>query len=63
MKTQNSLDEIASFLKQQNRLRSAQLYIGTKFYLTIPYPQNKTLIFKDKAAADEFINQLNISKL
>jgi hypothetical protein len=63
MKTQNTLNEIAEFLKQEGRLKSAQLYIGTQFYVTIPYPQNKTLVFKDKTAADEFINQLNINKL
>ncbi len=63
MEKQNTLNEIAAFLKQEGRLRTAQLYIGTQFYVTIPYPQNKTFAFKDKAAADEFINQLNINTL
>jgi len=63
METKNSLDDIAEFLKQEGRLKAAQLYVGTQFYLTIPYPTNKTLIFKDKTSADEFINHLNISTL
>ncbi len=63
METKNSLDDIAEFLKQEGRLKAASIYVGTKFYMTIPYPTSKTLIFKDKAAADEFINQLNINQL
>jgi len=63
MKPKDTLSEIAEFLKKEDRLKSASIYVGTKFYMTIPYPTNKTLVFKDKKSADEFINQLNINTL
>ncbi len=62
MEKKNTLNEIAEFLKQEGRLKSATIFVGSTHYMTIPYPQNKTLYFKDKAEADEFINQLNIKK-
>jgi len=62
MEKQNTLDEIAAFLKKHGRLASAQIFINGTFHQVIPYPENKIFNFPNRKEADNFINSLNIKK-